>query len=316
MDRREFHVVFGAGQIGTPLATTLRDRGHRVRLVRRRGGGPDGVDVRLGDAGDPTFARGALEGATAAYHCMNPPYDRRIWARELPRLMDSLIAAAGAAGARLVVLDNLYFLGRPAGRALSERSPVAPCSHKGRIRASVNARLERAIARREVRAVVARASDFYGPGAVSTYFGDPFWPRALENGAVPAFMRLDTPHSYHYTLDVVSGLATLGGAPEDALGRWWMLPAAPADTTRGMIARMAAALGRPIGIRPVPKLVLRAAALFVPLFREVLEMDYQWNEPFVTDDREFRRRFAADATPLDDGARATVEWARRHYRAS
>jgi hypothetical protein len=28
------------------------------------------------------------------YHCMNPPYDTRIWAETVPRYMDNLIAAA------------------------------------------------------------------------------------------------------------------------------------------------------------------------------------------------------------------------------
>jgi hypothetical protein len=45
-------------------------------------------------------------------------------------------------------------------------------------------------------------------------------------------------------------------------------------------------------------------------------MEYQWDEPFVTDDRRFRARFgAARVTALADGARATVEWALSHYGA-
>jgi predicted dinucleotide-binding enzyme len=32
---RQLHVVFGAGQIGAPLARLLRTQGHDVRIVRR-----------------------------------------------------------------------------------------------------------------------------------------------------------------------------------------------------------------------------------------------------------------------------------------
>ncbi|HEY6866600.1 MAG TPA: NAD-dependent epimerase/dehydratase family protein [Candidatus Eisenbacteria bacterium] len=317
MSERQVHVVFGAGQIGAPLARMLEGRGHEVRLVRRSGGGPEGIEVRNGDAGDPAFAASAAAGASVVYHCMNPPaYDRKVWAEALPRLMDSLIAASGKAGARLVVLDNLYLLGRPGGRPLSEDSPIAPCSRKGEIRARINQRLLEAERRGDVRVVIGRASDFYGPGGVGTYFGDAFWPKALAAGEAATFVSLDTPHTYHYTLDVAAALATLGGAGDEVTGRWWMLPAAPAEPSRAMIARLGTALGRELRIRATPGPVLALAGLFVPLLRELSEMSYQWQEPFVVDDRRYRERFRPAVTALEDGARATVAWATRHYRAA
>jgi nucleoside-diphosphate-sugar epimerase len=51
------------------------------------------------------------------------------------------------------------------------------------------------------------------------------------------------------------------------------------------------------------------------VLRELAEMNYQWEEPFVMSDRRFRERFGVTPTPLDDGAAATVEWAKRHYGA-
>ena len=129
------HVVFGAGQIGPHLARLLEARGHDVRLVRRRPeDSRDGIPVVSGDAGDTAFAQRATEGATAIYHCMNPAYSTRTWAEELPRIASSLIAAAGRSGARLVVLDNLYMVGRP-GAMIDEDTPDHPVSRKGEIRA-------------------------------------------------------------------------------------------------------------------------------------------------------------------------------------
>jgi len=60
---------------------------------------------------------------------------------------------------------------------------------------------------------------------------------------------------------------------------------------------------------------VKAAALFVPLVREVDEMLYQWDEPFVVDDRRFRERFGVAAADVDEAAAATVAWARAHYGA-
>jgi hypothetical protein len=44
-------------------------------------------------------------------------------------------------------------------------------------------------------------------------------------------------------------------------------------------------------------------------------MSYQWETPFVADDRAFRKVFNAEATSLEAGTRAMVEWARVHYAA-
>jgi hypothetical protein len=120
-------------------------------------------------------------------------------------------------------------------------------------------------------------------------------------------------HAYHYTLDVAAGLATLGAAPDDAYGGWWMLPAAPAESTGAMIARFAASLGRPIAIERVPGFVFAAMGLFMPMMRELAEMQYQFAEPFLVDDARFRARFGGAATPLDQGAAATVAWAREAF---
>jgi hypothetical protein len=76
-------------------------------LKRSPGGVPPAVEVIQGDAADLGFYAQAAEGAATVYHCMNPPYDAKVWAELVSRYMDKLINAAGRSGARLVVLDNV-----------------------------------------------------------------------------------------------------------------------------------------------------------------------------------------------------------------
>src|SRR5215475_889855 len=138
----ELHVLFGGGQVGYPLARILADRGKRVRIVKRSTGGlPEGVELAQGDAADLNFCVEAARGASTVYHCMNPPYYARVWTELLPRYMNNLIVAAGRSGARLVVLDNVYMLGRTQGKPLDEDTPPRPCSRKGEIRAKVAERM-------------------------------------------------------------------------------------------------------------------------------------------------------------------------------
>jgi len=312
---RELHVLFGAGQVGYPLAQGLRSAGKRVRVAKRTAGHvPPGCEVVLGDASDPGFCIGAAGGATTVYHCMNPPYDARSWAEKLPRYMDNLIAAAARNSARLVVLDNLYMLGRPGGRRLNEDTAINPCSRKGEIRARAAEQLFDAHRRGDVHATSGRASDFYGPGGTLTALGDYFWPRALAAKTVYSPFPLDAVHTYHYIPDVAAGLAALGCAEPDVDGRPWMLPCAPAGSLRDLTRRLADAVDRPLKVAQVPRWMVKAAGMMSPLMRELDEMLYQWEEPFVVDDRRFRERFGLGPTSVDEAAARTVEWAMQHYR--
>ena len=146
---------------GATAGARRQARAHCQALI---GNVPSGSEIVLGDAADPSFCVEAARGATTVYHCMNPPYDARIWADLIPRYMNNLIAASARTGARLVVLDNLYMLGRPRGRALNEDTPMEPCSRKGEIRARAAQHLFEAHRRGDVIATSGRASDFYGPG--------------------------------------------------------------------------------------------------------------------------------------------------------
>jgi nucleoside-diphosphate-sugar epimerase len=305
------HVVFGAGQVGLQLVARLLQAGQRVRIARRSGApAPEGVEVARGDATDPAFCAEATRGAAAAYHCMNPPYSAKVWAEVLPRFASNLVEAAGRAGARLVVLDNLYALGNTGGQPMDEDTPFAPCSRKGEVRARVAATLADAHRRGAARVVVARASDFYGPGGEQTYFGAQLWPTVLRGGAGLFPANPDTPHTYHFIPDVAAGLAALGLADADVEGRSFMLPCAPAETTRALLARMSRALGRELRIRRLPRAALAVLGLAVPILREVAEMTYQWDQAFVVDDRRFRARFPdVRPTDTDAGARETVAWA-------
>src|SRR5262245_23765607 len=198
----DLHVVFGAGQVGTPLAERLLAAGKRVRIAKRSpASAPPGCEVVLGDAADQAFCVEAARGAASVYHCMNPPYDTKVWAEKVPRYMDNMIVAAGQAGAQLVVLDNVYMLGRPGGRPLNEDTAMNPCSRKGEIRARAAERLFEAHRRGEVVATAGRASDFYGPGGTLTGLGDFFWPRALTGKTVYSPFPVNAIHTYHYIPD-------------------------------------------------------------------------------------------------------------------
>ena len=310
----ERHVIFGAGQVGSRLAPLLLARGHTVCVAKRSPGGiPPGADTILGDAADPAFCTMAAAGATTVYHCMNPPYVAKVWAELVPRYMTNLIDASARAGARLVVLDNVYMLGKPNGKPLGNESPMNPSSRKGEIRAKAADQLFDAHRRGDVRATAGRASDFYGPGGTLTLLGDYFWPRVLTGRSAQMVADPDAIHTYHYIPDVAAGLVILGTAPDDVFGRPWMLPCRPPETLRDLVRRLETPLGSPIALTTVPGWLFGVLGMFMPPLGELREMRYQWQEPFVIDDTAFRERFTVWPEEADRAAVATVAWARTHY---
>ena len=303
----ETHTVFGAGQVGILLAKQLAEQGHAVRLVRRgeAGAAIDGVTWLRGDATDEQFADQACEGAAVVYNCTNPP-DYARWDGVLEPLYRSVWRASGRAGARLVQLDNLYMYGRPPASPFNESTPMQPCSKKGELRRRLADELFDMHARGEVVATAGRASDFFGPQTERAMVLRPdVYARIRSGSTVYVFGDPDMPHSYSYTPDVARGLATLG-ADARAFGRAWHLPVSAQLATREVIDRFAARCGTEVKVRRVPGFALRVLGAFWPLMGAIVEMNYQWDVPYLVDDTAFRTTFETAATPLDQAIDETL----------
>ena len=209
-ERQGIHVVFGAGGA---LVRELAAQGKAVRAVTRSGRAdvPVGVEVVAADAADPASARAASTGASVIYHAVNVPYPT--WPAVLPPAMAALIAAAGAADATLVYVDNAYAYG-PVDRPMTEDMPAEATTKKGRLRARLAATLLAAHRAGTVRAVIGRGSDYFGPGVTNSVAGDRVFPALLGGKKALWVGSLDQPHTMTYVDDFARVLITLGARPE------------------------------------------------------------------------------------------------------
>jgi nucleoside-diphosphate-sugar epimerase len=263
------------------------------------------LDVRDKDA----VAR-AVEGAAVVYNCVNPLYTD--WPAMLLPMVRGIVDGTGLSGVRLVALDTLYVFGDT--RHMSEASPMAPVSKKGELRVRAAEYMLEADARRSARIAIGRAADFFGPGTPLSLFGEQFFRRVLAGRSAPVFGDPDEPHSYAYTPDVATALVALGH--DQGAHGVHMLPAQPAEPTRAVAERFARALGLKVRLSAAPTWLLRGLGLFVPMLRELAEMAYQWEQPYVLDDSKFRATYGVTCTPWDEAVAETVRWGRRTFGAA
>jgi len=303
------HVIVGAGTVGRATAVRLAEEGQPVRLISRRGLGPDhpGIETRAANASDASALTRLCTEASVLYNCANPSSYAR-WASQWPPMAAAMLHAAMSSGAVLVTVSNLYGYG-PVRRPMTENAPLAATGKKGALRATMwNDALEAHRAGR-VRVTEARASDYFGPGFTDMgHMGSRVVPRVLAGQKIRTIGDVDVIHTWTYVEDVARALVVLG-RDERAWGRAWHVPSGPARTQRQMVGALADAAGVPAPpVVSIPPWLLRAVGTVVPTVGELEEVRYQFDRPFVMDSSDFSATFGLAATPLDEAARDTVRW--------
>lgn len=315
MANQEWHVVFGTGPVGQAVARELVKRGKIVKLINRSGkkpeGAPDGASVAAGDVFDVNVARQLAQGATHVYQCTNPPYTQ--WRAQFPTLQANTLEAAASAGAKYIVTDNLYMYGDTNGQPLREDSPYLAHTRKGKVRREMAESLMAAHRSGKVRVAVARASDYYGPRATNSAAGDRMFGFAVQGKAASVPGNLDLPHTYTYVDDFAKALVVLGERDE-ALGQVWHVPNAETLTTRQFVTLIYEELGLPPRMSGMGRLMMSIGGLFIPEAREMVEMMYEFEKPFVVDSSKFTQTFGVQGTPLREAIKTTVAWYRQNHR--
>lgn len=307
------HVVIGCnGPVGVATMFALAERGLPVRGVSRSGRSeaPLGVSVIAADARNSDEMREVCSDADIVYGTVGLPYPD--WMRDWPLIVEGLLA--GARGKRLVFADNLYAYG-PQSRPLTEDLPLTNVGRKPALRARLDARMLQAHRSNELLVTLVRASDFYGPRVRRSLLGEQVIVPALEGKAAKLLPGVDQPHALTYIEDFAKALVTLALAPEDAYGRAWHVPNAPARSMRDVVRALYTLAGQEPKMAVMPGWVLTLLGLFSNLMREIGEMRDNLEHPYLVDHSAFIARFGWEATPLEEGLRNTIEWYRKQQPA-
>jgi len=303
------HTILGAGgSIGNVLAYQLLKADESVRLVSRSNFSITGAESVKSDISSYEDTLNCVKGSDIVYLVAGLPYDSKIWDEMWPKIMKNVIDACKNYGAKLIFFDNVYMYGKVDGK-MTEETPYFPCSEKGEIRATVANMLSSEMRHDNLKAIIARSADFYGPYALNSsvlYF---LAIDKLINNKKALWLADDTKlHSFTYTLDCAKALNLLWSKDECYQQVWHMPTHSPAITGKTYMELIAKELGTEPNYRVLKKWMMKMAGLFDKTVYESLEMIYQSEYDYQFDSTKFDQYFNFKPTSYETGIHETIEF--------
>ena len=303
------HTVLGAGPVAKATVAALLARGLPVRVVHRSGTFPKqlGLEVVAADIADVAQLTQAFTDSAVVYMCAMPAYHR--WAEDFDAMMANVLQACAASGSAMVFADNLYMYEESPNAPLTESTSLQPATRKGVVRARIAEMVLQANWDGQVKAAIARASDFFGPDVDNAMLGNRFFPQLIAGKTVQWFGNPDMPHTFTYVPDFGNALAELG-VDGKGWGEVWHVPSSVTCTAREAAAQTAALLQKPVNkpykLTSAGRGMLRLVGLFVPAAKEMIEMLPHFETPYVVNSSKWHSRMHTRATPWSEALAATV----------
>ena len=307
-------IIGATGGVGSETARALLAHGWSVRALTRDAErarkdfaqlGP--IDWREGDAMNPEQVVAAAVGASAVVHAANPPGYKNWQGLALP-MLESSIAAAKSAGARLVFPGTVYNFGPDAPALVDENAPQNPVTRKGKVRVAMEQRLREA-SQQGVPVLIVRAGDFFGPRTKNSWFSQGLVKpgRPLRSVTYPG--ERERGHAWAYLPDLATTIARLLERASD-LQQFDVFHFAGHGFARGVelaeAARRAAGVPK-APIRRFPWFAIYALSPFIETFREMLEMRYLWQRTLLLDNEKLVGFLGQEPhTELDAALRASL----------
>lgn len=184
---------------------------------------------------------------------------------------------------------------------MTEDTAFNPTSKKGEVRAKIATMLLDEMRSGNLQAMIVRAADFYGPGAVQSFPHATVFER-LKAGKTPQWIGSpNTVHTFTFTPDAGRAVALLETSSE-AFGQTWHLPTTKEPLTGADFVRLACEqAGRPNKLQVAPGWMLKLMGLFMAVLRENDEMMYQFEYDYRFDSSKIESAFGLQPTPYVQG---------------
>ncbi len=306
-------ILGGTGSFGGGLARELLHRSEPIRIfsrnldtARARFGTSPLVEYFKGDALDSASVARAAEGCGVIVHAMNYPY--HMWAPNMRISTNNVIAAAADHNATILFPGNVYGLGEQFDTPLSESAENLAETRKGRLRIILEEQLQEATEGGQIRVLILRAGDFFGP-TVRNGLVDPIFGAAASGKSMRVLGELEQQHQWAYMPDLCRVAVDLLRMT-DRLSTFEVVHFAghTVASTGAFMRQIATLAGHPeLKINRPSWVMLRGVGLFNSPVHELLELRYLFDHAVLLDDRKLRTLLPDFAlTPLERAVRSTI----------
>jgi len=293
------------GHIGNAVARAFLAAGYSVTGFGRSNKHPiPGVTFIKGDAEDVAAMRAAIGDADLVFNGLNLPYHQWTEGR-MEAQHERVIAALGTTGKTLLLPVSIYNYAAT-DRVVTPDLPQHPQTPRGEIRKRVEYLYRAAAARGDIRFLMIRAGDFYGPGATGDWFDLAMMTEAKKS-KVSVMGVNGVGHAWAYLPDLARAFVELAGA-RSRLGSFENFHFAGHFVTPGQMKDAIAAVA-PQGTRfgLVARWMFPLIGLVDPIIRDIARMAYLWeNEMELRDTRLDALLGPSFATPFDAAVAETV----------
>lgn len=300
------NIVFGTGPLGVWVAILLSKQGGNVTMINSRGILPyanlaKNITIKAVDLTNADHVNKVCQNADCVFHCAMPPYTQ--WAGNFDNMTQGIIRGLENTGVKLIYGDNLYAYGETNSKPIAENSPCHAKSKKGKIRAKAANDLLNC----SIDVAIVRGSDFFGPYVNNAMLGVDFFQNVLNGKTINLLGNIDLPHSYTYIKDFANSMINLSNYDE-GFNQIWHVPNAPTITTRQWVKLVEEQIKQPIKIRTAGNLLVSILGLFNPMLKEVKEMMYQWQQPYIVEHQKYSTKFGLNFTPHKEAIHETIKW--------
>jgi nucleoside-diphosphate-sugar epimerase len=282
-------LVLGArGRFGLAAVRAFAQAGWQVHAqVRPGASGPaiPGVQWHALAPEDTAALTAAAQGASVVVHGLSPAYTHKAWRTGVARLGEAAIAVTRELDATLMLPANVYNFGESMPRVLTEDTPQAATTFKGRLRVALEQRIREATRDGRMNAVLIRAGDFFGSGSGSWL--DLVIAKDMRAGKVTYPGALDVPTAWAYLPDLartfvevaerraqLPAFETLHFGGHTVTGADWTEALRDVAWEQGWLGTRG-----DLRVSSLSWPLMRALGLFMPTMASVCEMRYLWRTP-------------------------------------
>ncbi len=316
VDVNGIQTVFGAtGSYGYSVIMKLLENGYKVRaVVRDEKKAADlfhgNVQIAVADVTNGEEISRVCKDAAVLYLGHNFPYG--LWKNYYMNSILNILKGCRGSKPLVVFPGNVYGYGKFQHLPVDESHLLNARSEKGMLRNQIESILWSYHLKGRINLIIPRFADFYGPNVVNELYGAMF-RNAIQDKPVIWPVNADVEHNFTYIEDAAQATLLMVQNPNE-YGKVFHV-SGPITTARKFIEEIYYVSGNKSAIKVVSKKFIRALGIFNSNARELIELLYEYEEPYVIDDTKLLKTFPHFShTPYNVGIRRTVDWFKNKMR--